>query len=720
MNKQSTRVEKKLLEEKEAMGGIDKVKRLIINEECVFKTKIENINEIQKSVFEDVYVMAAEILERIIDHEKHKEQDFLENYDYNNIIAFLGNQGSGKTTAMKSFRNSLNEDILKDINIDEYKKIKNNNFHIISVIDARCIIGEKSILEIIVCSMYKTFKEKKVENNLDEMIDLDNHFQEVYNDISLIKGIRRGEETELKIIMEVSSAISIKEHIANLIERYVKYMNRHTENNNFLVISIDNLEENLTAMKKVLEDIRKYFFIPRVIVLVTLNSNKEVENNIGLFLEDVIPFDRRVYMPSINLQNLKLKIDRKYFKNIFDMEGETAQQNLINILFRKLSYIIFTQKHYKVIIPNNLNKIIDLVIFLNSIKDEYTYEKKLKITTIYYEEKIIKYINEENHRKFLKTILKSEFNNLKRESLIYINELLYRKKNDLNIHKALWENILFIKQNKLLIEEGRINLGDIITWIKNYENLIESDKERKFIEIFKSIYTLRLLEMYYIYPEKLLNNTGFDFIGNYFSLQLNKKSKEISRMISVDESYSLEEFKDCFRYIDSYLLSVLLHPMIDSNIMYLRLVKSENKEFITTEDINKFNNYEFNYLNVIGYSLYKNQVANKLEEDSIIEEEFNNKIYSNQVNLDFQLLFVINLDSWLKILKILDKKYSDFTKTKMEFIVHSISIINNIFKSCNHKFKFCNYKNLIGEEVIREICKLYELFEKVCYAHNNY
>jgi hypothetical protein len=321
---------------------------------------------------------------------------------------------------------------------------------------------------------------------------------------------------------------------------------------------------------------------------------------------------------------------------------------------------------------------------------------------------------------FLKSLLRCGLTNINRKSLIFINALIYEKEKDLRGNEELWNDILYIKEKKLLLEEERINLGDIVTWVKKFETLIENRDERKFIEVFKSIYTLRLLEMFYIKPTMLLNSTGFDFIGNYFNVVLNKHNKKFSRVISVDEEYSLGEFQCCFKYMNSYLLSVLLHPRLDSNITYRRLIRSENEDFVTSDDISKFNDFEFNYLNVIGYNLYKNQLKSKFDEEFIFKEEFDKREKEIiEISLDYQLLFVINIDSWLKTLEILDMKYKSSMKIKKDFLVDSMDIVNNIFSSYNYKFRFDNYKNLIGEESVEEICELYEIFDKVCYLNKN-
>ncbi|MDS0524656.1 DUF815 domain-containing protein [Clostridium sp. SHJSY1] len=722
MVEQAVNTNKIMLKEKGLSGLFSEAKILKIDERCLFKTKLEDLNEVNNSIFKDVYLRAIEGFDRIIDYVEQNAEEYYDNYDYNNVISFIGNRGSGKTSTMKSFRNSLDYEVLKNIEVKEYKEIKENRFELLNIIDSRSLSDEKSILEIIVYNMYKNFKDKEVFDNITDMIDLDNEFNKVYNDISLLKGDRNEDSNSLA---EITSLMAIKEHIKNLVDKYIDYMSynkiiNNIAKNKFLVISIDNFDISSFSLKKSLNELRKYLSVQNIIILMTVNFKEETNDEINILLENVIPYNRRIYIKSLNLQNLKLEIDRKYFRNIPNVVEETAQQTIISILFLKLNYIIATQKHFNSIIPSNLSKFIELIIFLDTIKNEYPYEKKIEITYMYLEKEVIKEVKDEENRLFLKKFLNSNSSYINKQALTYINSLIYENKNDLSDDGELWDDISYVKEKKLLLEEGRINLGDIVTWIKRFENLIDNDDERKFIEIFKVIYTIKLLEIFYTNPEILLNKTGFDFSGKYFNVALNKHREKLSRIISVDEEYALGELKYCFKSMNNYLLSVLLHPVYDSNLPYARLTRSENKSYVKLEDISNFNKFEVNYLNIVGYILYEKLVRTKFDEVMTIEEEFEKKEnFFSKENINYRLLFVINIDLWIKTLEILDIRYKNSTKVKKDFLIEAIDMINRVFETYSYRYRFNKYGTLIGTSEINEICNLYEVFEKIYYLHKN-
>ena len=104
----------------------DRRSLLSINKECVFRTKIEKTEDFKSSIFKDQYLKAYICLEEIVKTAKEYnelikvDRKYSKEYDFNNIIAFVGDKGTGKTSSMKSFKRSLQEMSLKKIDIEEY------------------------------------------------------------------------------------------------------------------------------------------------------------------------------------------------------------------------------------------------------------------------------------------------------------------------------------------------------------------------------------------------------------------------------------------------------------------------------------------------------------------------------------------------------------------------------------------------------------------------
>ena len=81
----------------------------------------------EDDIFLDQYKQAAEMLNTIVNESKESaENHFLNEYE-NNIIAFCGERGEGKSSAMLTFINSLYEDYWEDEEEAEDNKKENTD-----------------------------------------------------------------------------------------------------------------------------------------------------------------------------------------------------------------------------------------------------------------------------------------------------------------------------------------------------------------------------------------------------------------------------------------------------------------------------------------------------------------------------------------------------------------------------------------------------------------
>ena len=69
-----------------------------------YKIKIEKGKDFNQSIFQNVYKNA---LKSVIEIVKHSDKDNNDYDDFNNIIAFTGERGKGKSSSMISFRDAL-------------------------------------------------------------------------------------------------------------------------------------------------------------------------------------------------------------------------------------------------------------------------------------------------------------------------------------------------------------------------------------------------------------------------------------------------------------------------------------------------------------------------------------------------------------------------------------------------------------------------------------
>ncbi|MGB6129678.1 MAG: hypothetical protein WBG30_13115, partial [Psychrilyobacter sp.] len=174
----------------------EKILKIKIGEE--YKAKVEKIGEFNESMFKDVYDKAFDCIETILAGGSEEEEDSYEKY--NNIVSFVGERGTGKTSAMLSVSGALKNG--KDVEVSDenakdlkvvYKKLKKENkFFNIGIIDPSHFNENSNILEIILAKMFKNFKnkvEEKNNNNVDhdDKRKLIKAFEEVFENLKTIQ-----------------------------------------------------------------------------------------------------------------------------------------------------------------------------------------------------------------------------------------------------------------------------------------------------------------------------------------------------------------------------------------------------------------------------------------------------------------------------------------------------------------------------------------------------
>ncbi len=311
----------------------------IINEENLKEEGIIVEDIVRKVDYKDDNIFCEEEYEKAIGliHEiminseiaNRKEQGFIPHV--NNIISFIGERGTGKTSAMMSLWYALNKykwnDLKKNIkNIETNDETNENKFVLLQYIDIGTLKKKEDIIEIILSRMLKYFTEDSTcsENNRESMQRIYKQFDNVYKHLLNLKEKRNLQDGEsaIRILRNLSSSYSIEEEIRLLIKDFLNYYKEknNCKGNYFLVIAFDDLDLYPKNVYKILERIYEYLTIPGVIILSTCNIDiikrktiqyikrnffaKNVKENDDKlrkmqekFLEKILPDSKRIYMP---------------------------------------------------------------------------------------------------------------------------------------------------------------------------------------------------------------------------------------------------------------------------------------------------------------------------------------------------------------------------------------------------------------------------------------
>lgn len=526
---------------------------------------IEDFKSKNESLFKDSYDKALDVIYDLIQESKKAESDsekdsasvfFRQTADSvkNNVVAFLGDRGTGKTSCMLSVANMLRK-INESENDKNGTKIKNScekGFEILETIDPSFFDDKANVLEVVLGRLFSNFRKKVDEGytqgfkaNECKKNELFKTFQEVKECLTHMNAAKCvSEEDTAEGLLKLTASVDMRNSIENLVENYLEFVCR-----DYLVISIDDIDMHTKHAYEMAENIRKYLKQPKVIVLMALKL-EQLEQTVELYYRKqydkmiskdaisestivdmalkyvikLIPENNRIYLPLVNVfadrevnvyrksENGKGKEYKGYHwclvnKNREDDKSEdhsyqTLKYYVTSLIFRKTRYLFYHfQGKISPIVPSNLRELRFLVEMLNSM-DDYTKENKCE----YNKEKFKDY--------FLTTWAE---NNLSMEGCNYLKRLF--KINDVaNINEFVLKSFqemykdLFkiIEENKekLTIYENvkrichirnisyNISLGDV-RYVRNaLKSLVTNETDKMFVFAIETFYSMRLYEFY--------------------------------------------------------------------------------------------------------------------------------------------------------------------------------------------------------------------------------
>lgn len=364
-----------------------------------------------------------------------------------NVISFCADRGQGKTSAMLSYATALsNIGVAGDGEWEnrrdlfwENTSVCKYSFEVLQSIDPTELEPEDSILKVVLSQMYVRFQavyEREYTEHCaysrtqpylqeDDVASLQDLFLRCFHVADRLnddkrKAVPLDAEDELAYISETGAGLNTRVVLYKLLAKYLAFITRKSDS--FLVIPIDDADLNTNRVYNILEDIRKYLQLPRVLVLMATNITQmesiveqhfldEYESSLrqpnGMvnaarchqiaenYLEKVLPGTRRLYLP--NLQDeFKSRatafriayIDPKTQENILDdtytrerMHDADANENvktdrwdyqeqLLYFLHKKTGLLFLPSEDTLCpFLPDNMRGLMHFLAFLNDMGD---------------------------------------------------------------------------------------------------------------------------------------------------------------------------------------------------------------------------------------------------------------------------------------------------------------------------------------------------------------
>ena len=514
-----------------------------------FKLSLKDKIEIN-DIFYDQYLEAAAMLENIMANEENdKQPDWKKAETENNIIAFCGERGEGKSSAMFTFINAVvNKKEQKESTIfAQCENVKNTVFSEPIVIDPSAFDNVHNVLDIIIASIYQKFSDKydvspeRFDNYRREQ--LLNEFQKVYKDISLLNDPAKMLEEEydyegsIEKISKMGESLRLRRDLSNLVKLYLDYMMPEDSRNQYtskkLLIAIDDLDMCNANAYKMAEQIRKYLIIPDIVIVMALkveqlqlcvqeenfknysnvlkNQEKiagailDVEDMAERYIAKLIPKSRRIYLPNVRyIENAKISYQKKNGEIIYeDKMTNSLNASLMDLIYMKTGMrFLLNDEKMNWLQPDNLRDTVNLIILLGDMKvpeNDSEYLENIEKFTEYFEKEWIPQNCELVNYKEVQNLIRVPYLQLNSEAAYMLN------KNYQNAEKRyplLPANFLMDRANCFFW---------VMNWFWGYKNSMYDKKDDKFAYMFKILYTIELSK---IRRSTRLEDMG-DFLGGY-------------------------------------------------------------------------------------------------------------------------------------------------------------------------------------------------------------
>lgn len=689
---------------------------------------VENRDESKDSVFSTIYESFFQELQDYIAITNNSGNNFGQK-PKNNIFAFIGERGAGKTSCMYSITHMLNKN--ENDLIYENEVFAKQKFAVLPSIDPSFFDKNTNILDVFLGQIFSDFKKDVESGNenkttLSQKQDILEKFEIVKNTISYMNqrkysdGNCLSESDNVEKLIDLSASVNLESSINKLISAYLNIKQK-----NILVLPIDDIDLHSSCGYEMVEQIRKYLNHSNVVILMALKITqldkvveKEFYKEYKLLLESnnmssdtiadmankylikLIPENHRFELPSFeNLFDNVLDVYLPYSKQIPESKsflgsnwikdeknsGYHARYAVTKLIFNKTRYLFYhTKGTTSLIVPRTLREFNQLLSLLIQMKDKE--ESKDNIVEFKENQQRFSHYFTTSWARSTLTVTDSNFitNLFNIADIATINKTVVRHLHNKYLEdgrgnpKGSTKTIDFICNE--FNTSYNISLGDINKVIQYIKQKIVFQQDKAFLFAIETFYSMRLYDLYDLKTEQDLKTT---------TPQIEENIRQNSLLNNISD-YDILSAGDYFDTFDYQLLpqtkgSYKLRR--DWRVISLKTIQNEFKTIedkIESESIN--NNDSIKELRLIEffalmisrrfYKKYQNDNEYRKVQEIIWQTSTSNVDY---VCFDV-LAFFFNLNHIEECYKRIDENlYTIATKKECD------SLYNRIKKTCIEK-----------------------------------
>lgn len=530
----------------------------ILGEET--RPKIEPLDKATNSIFSKQYKQALECIANFINNTRNDNtrnstprsdsEKFMRQQNYNNIFVFIGDRGSGKTSCMLTVHNIITQDMEElrkkhpeFLDAGTYNILSRYKFHSCGTVDPTLFDNKHNVLELFIGTLFKEFSSPFAQKDLSPLYS-ERHFdyntrsrmieafQEAKEHLSLLNKKKDNIENEdpLQEIHDLTAATDIKNSIDNLIDCYLGYQNGASgKQTTKLVLSIDDIDLNMSNAYVMIEQIRKYLTHPNLIILMAVkmgqlanvvrinyynefksllkqeHDNKGTGHNYKETINEIVErymlklfaTNQRIYLPDIEeLVNSSIQIkkydDKENLVDVEDNDNEPFKDKILKIIYKKIRMLFYnTSQKTSYIIPRNLRELLNLTALLYKLEDVSSHEganANLPHFKKYFNEIWCKNNLDEEGLQIIQRLGKTRDAVFLNKTTIQLLSKRFNRKEDQdgeiqNITKP--SNVMY-----------NISLGDVLAYLDWLDKVCYEDYDMKLLFAIKTFYSFKLYESF--------------------------------------------------------------------------------------------------------------------------------------------------------------------------------------------------------------------------------
>lgn len=546
----------------------------------------------------ETYLRELELEKTEENQKESKEKSYTEHIradiDYNNnIFAFEGSRGTGKTSCMISVAGMLQDKTGFDAK--SYPKIEKDKFVTIDLIDPAYFDKSHNLLSLFLAKLYKSFLQELDKagtriSTSDKQTFL-RFYREAHAQLHRLyqekKNGNFSDEDLMEYVEEVSASVNLKCTIKDLVDAYIDCF--HWKDT-VLILRIDDVDMDFEHASEMIESMRKYFVQPNLLVFVSCSLEQlriiktqdfvkkltdKKDNTLMLawcqeladkYLGKVFPQSHCIKMPEPSTyHDYELVVTGKFeteagiefedVKNEKDKEKEiscrkfvSVKQALPELILKKARYLFYNTNCYEsYIVPRNLRELRQLMKFLITMPDynaggAANHHNKTLFKEYFLGTWVQSNLDVSDRKYVLKMLSVHDISLFNKTLQAIIEERFTGIANAEPKTKALWEKEL---------QARHITTADILDTFSAIEPRLLEEKDRKLLFFVKSYYSMMLYDTYCEILDELDKNKNRK-LERVTKNMNGKTSSQIIRQDKLAEFYDYEKLVGgCFIHLSN-------------------------------------------------------------------------------------------------------------------------------------------------------------------------